>query len=65
MSKKLATIITDVPAEFHEENFRIKEMNKEALKEVFTELEFKALSKRIVGRRNTIGSRSSNTGNEA
>ncbi|MEJ7586021.1 MAG: DNA polymerase I [Ferruginibacter sp.] len=49
MSKKLATIITDVPTEFHEENFRIKEMNREALKEVFMELEFKALSRRVLG----------------
>jgi len=49
LSKKLATIIINVPTEFHEENFRIKEMNREALKEVFIELEFKALSKRILG----------------
>ncbi len=50
MSKKLATIITNVPtAEFHEENFRIKEMNKEALKEIFEELEFKTLGKRVLG----------------
>ncbi|MEO5893585.1 MAG: DNA polymerase I [Ferruginibacter sp.] len=49
MSKKLATIITNVPTEFHEENFRIKEMNREPLKEVFIELEFKALSKRVLG----------------
>jgi DNA polymerase I len=50
MSKKLATIITNVPtAEFHEENFRIKEMNKEALKEIFEMLEFKTLGKRILG----------------
>ncbi len=50
MSKKLATIITDIPAAvFHEENFRIKEMNKEALKEIFELLEFKTLGKRILG----------------
>ncbi len=49
MSKKLATIITNVPTEFHEENFCIKEMNKEALKEIFTELEFRALGKRLLG----------------
>jgi DNA polymerase-1 len=50
MSKKLATIITDIPAAvFHEENFRIKEMNKEALKEIFEFLEFKTLGKRILG----------------
>lgn len=49
MSKKLATIITNVPVDFHEEDFRIKEMNKPALKEIFEELEFKTLGKRILG----------------
>ncbi len=50
MSKKLTTIITDIPAAvFHEEDFRIKEMNKESLKEVFAELEFRALTKRLLG----------------
>jgi len=49
MSKKLATIILDVPCDFHEENFRIKEYNKPALEEIFTELEFKTLGKRILG----------------
>ena len=50
MSKKLATIITDIPAAvFHEEDFRIKEMNRETLKEVFTELEFRGFIKRVLG----------------
>ncbi|RYY52642.1 MAG: DNA polymerase I [Chitinophagaceae bacterium] len=49
MSKKLATIIIDVPVSFHAENFRIKEPNKEKLNEVFAELEFKSLGKRILG----------------
>jgi DNA polymerase I len=49
MSKKLATIITNVPVEFHEEDFRLKEMNKELLREVFTELEFKTIGQRILG----------------
>lgn len=49
MSKKLATIITNVPVDFHEEDFRLKEWNTEALTEVFTELEFKTLGKRILG----------------
>ena len=49
MSKKLATIITKTPVEFHEENFKLKEWNKETLKEVFAELEFKTLGKRILG----------------
>lgn len=54
LSKKLATIITNVPIEFHEENFRLKEWNKELLKEVFTELEFKTVAKRILGEELTI-----------
>lgn len=49
LSKKLATIITSVPVEFHEEDFRLKDWNRDALKEVFTELEFKTLGKRILG----------------
>lgn len=49
MSKKLATIITDVPLKFHEEDFRIKDLNKDKLKEVFADLEFKTLGKRILG----------------
>lgn len=49
MSKQLATIITDLPVEFHEEDFRLKEYNVPMLTEVFTELEFKSLGKRILG----------------
>lgn len=49
MSKKLATIITDVPVTFHEEDFCLKEWDKDALTEVFTELEFKTMAKRILG----------------
>ena len=49
MSKKLATIIIDVPTEFHEEDFRLKDMNRESVKEIFTELEFRAFIKRILG----------------
>ncbi|MFI5185813.1 MAG: DNA polymerase I [Chitinophagales bacterium] len=49
LSKKLATIITSVPVEFHEENFKLKDWNKEKLAEIFAELEFKTLGKRILG----------------
>lgn len=49
LSKKLATIITDVPCRFHEEDFKIKPVNKELLTPIFTELEFKSLGKRILG----------------
>lgn len=53
MSKKLATFITNVPVPFHEEDFRIKEKNTEALTEIFNELEFRALSKRVLGTEGT------------
>jgi len=49
LSKKLATIITDVPVAFHEENYRLKEFNKEGLIDIFTELEFKSMGKRVLG----------------
>jgi DNA polymerase-1 len=49
LSKKLATIITNVPVEFHEEDFKIKEINKDLLTEIFGELEFKTIGKRILG----------------
>jgi len=49
LSKKLATIITNVPVSFHEEDFRVKELNREKLTEVFNELEFKTLAKRVLG----------------
>ncbi|HUM65060.1 MAG TPA: 5'-3' exonuclease H3TH domain-containing protein, partial [Chitinophagaceae bacterium] len=49
LSKKLATIITTVPIEFHEENFLVRDWDTEKLKEVFTELEFKTLGKRLLG----------------
>lgn len=49
MSKKLATIITDVPVDFDAEKFSIKDCNREALSEIFTELEFKSIGRRILG----------------
>jgi DNA polymerase-1 len=49
MSKKLATIITNVPVEFHEEEFSIKAPDKDALLEIFGELQFRTLSKRLLG----------------
>jgi DNA polymerase I len=50
MSKKLATIILDIPAAiFHEEDFRIKEINEEGVRAIFDELEFKTLANRILG----------------
>jgi len=49
MSKKLATIITNVPVTFHEEDYKLSEKNIPALTEIFNLLEFKTLGKRILG----------------
>lgn len=49
LSKKLATIITDVPIEFEPHKLQRDPMNKEALEEIFAEMEFRTLSKRILG----------------
>ncbi len=48
LSKKLATIITDVPVTFDAEEFKLVEMNKEVLTPIFKELEFRALSRQIL-----------------
>lgn len=49
MSKKLATIIVNVPVEFHESSFEVTPLDKEKLLNIFTELEFKTLGKRLLG----------------
>ena len=51
MSKKLATIILDVPVSFNEDDYRLTEMNKVVLEEVFTALEFKTMGERILGKK--------------
>jgi DNA polymerase-1 len=59
LSKKLATIITSVPVAFHEGDFLIREWNKDLLREVFNELEFKTIAKRLLGDESSeaVGSR--------
>jgi DNA polymerase-1 len=48
-SKRLATIITDAPVEFNEELLRLKEPDREALKQLFDELEFRRLAQQVLG----------------
>ncbi len=49
LSKKLATIITDIDVTFDEDDLKMCDLDAEAVKEVFTELEFRNLSKRVIG----------------
>lgn len=46
-SKRLATIICDAPIEFDEKALEMEEPNKEALKELFNELEFRRLAEQL------------------
>lgn len=48
-SKRLATIIVDCPCELDEAALALKPVNKEALKALFTELEFRRLAQQILG----------------
>ncbi|MCC6700356.1 MAG: DNA polymerase I [Fluviicola sp.] len=49
ISKLLATIILDSPVEFEPEELVYQEPNKEAIVEIFTDLEFRNLAKRVTG----------------
>jgi len=49
MSKRLATIILDAPVEFDEKELKLSEPNKESIRELFSELEFRTLAQRVLG----------------
>ncbi len=49
LSKKLATIVTDAPVEFDFDQMVIDNWNEEALLELFSEMEFRTLAKRVLG----------------
>ncbi|MCC6600575.1 MAG: DNA polymerase I [Crocinitomicaceae bacterium] len=48
LSKKLATILLDAPVSFDEKSLRVEEPNRDMLREVFAELEFRQLAKRVL-----------------
>ena len=49
LSKRLATIDINSPIQFDAEKFNLDPMNKEKLKEIFLELEFRTLAQQILG----------------
>ncbi len=49
ISKQLATIILDVPVEVNDDDLLMSIPDKEKLSQLFTELEFRSLGKRILG----------------
>ena len=48
LSKELATIMLDVPVEFHEEDFEFCGPDLEKIKEIFGELEFRRLTDNLI-----------------
>ncbi len=56
VSKMLATIITDVDIEFDEKALLVEPVDPDKIREVFTELEFVTLAKRIIGEEIVVSS---------
>jgi len=55
ISKKLATILLDVPVELDEAGLALDKPNKDLLEPLFVELEFRTLGKRVFGDEFSIG----------
>lgn len=49
LSKELATIHCNVPIKWSEEDLRISDPDKELLSQIFSELEFRTIAKRVLG----------------
>lgn len=60
ISKKLATIILDVPVEFDEQSLLLEEPSRELLEPLFAELEFRTLGRRVFGEGFSIGDAKAN-----
>ena len=61
LSKHLATIITDVPIDFDEQSLIKEAHNKQTLKEIFAELEFRQMAERILGEKVTTPKKAAST----
>ncbi|MCF8408121.1 MAG: DNA polymerase I [Crocinitomicaceae bacterium] len=61
VSKMLATIITDVEIEFDEQALLVEPVDADKIREVFTELEFVSLAKRIIGEEIVVSTSPKNT----
>lgn len=63
ISKKLATIILNVPVEFDEQSLLLEEPSRELLEPLFAELEFRTLGRRVFGDGFNIGDAGKTAGN--
>lgn len=55
LSKKLATIIIDVPVDLDWDDLQLEDKNNEAVSDIFIEFEFNSLGKRILGKEFVAG----------
>lgn len=60
LSKELAKIIVDVDVPFEPDKLKIGEPNREKLREILTELEFRSIAKRVLGEELIVTSGTSN-----
>jgi len=60
ISKKLATIILNVPVEFNEEKLILEAPSRELLEPLFAELEFRTIGKRVFGEDFSVNTGESN-----
>ncbi|MNU54501.1 DNA polymerase I [compost metagenome] len=60
LSKLLATIILDAPVEFNAEELKAEQADKDAILEIFTDLEFRNLAKRVTGEEIVVTAASTN-----
>lgn len=65
MSKSLATIITDVEVEFNETDLKMCPSDPDKIRDIFTELEFRNLSKRVLGEEIVVAKKATAKGDEA
>ncbi len=54
LSKKLVTIITDVPVPFEQDKLRVEQKNEEAIKTLFEHLEFRTLLPRVLSAKSNV-----------
>jgi DNA polymerase-1 len=54
LSKKLATIVLDAPVEIDEEAYKVQSPDRDKILELFSEMEFRNLTKRVLGEDVTI-----------
>ncbi|MEH6304934.1 DNA polymerase I [Olivibacter sp. CPCC 100613] len=64
ISKKLATIILDVPVELEAEALKIRDADRDLLEPLFAELEFRTLGKRVFGDEFSVVDNKASTGGQ-